>query len=145
MSLNYAAAVAHRSGTFRRALFSNDGKSGLRESCTQGDRSTPSSLSGEPIRRKYLRMFRLETQFQKPSILSTKTAPRFETEGVAPRHGFEPRFTAPKAAVLPLDDRGSEGSKGLRLSVYHSPGAAKCGRRDTGVSVNTPVIIPNSC
>lgn len=26
---------------------------------------------------------------------------------VAPRHGFEPRFTAPKAAVLPLDDRGS--------------------------------------
>ena len=23
-----------------------------------------------------------------------------------PRHGFEPRFTAPKAAVLPLDDRG---------------------------------------
>ena len=25
---------------------------------------------------------------------------------VAPRHGFEPRFTAPKAAVLPLDDRG---------------------------------------
>ena len=28
------------------------------------------------------------------------------TWGVAPRHGFEPRFTAPKAAVLPLDDRG---------------------------------------
>ena len=27
-------------------------------------------------------------------------------KGVAPRHGFEPRFTAPKAAVLPLDDRG---------------------------------------
>jgi hypothetical protein len=26
---------------------------------------------------------------------------------LAPRHGFEPRFTAPKAAVLPLDDRGS--------------------------------------
>src|SRR3954467_14283093 len=26
---------------------------------------------------------------------------------VAPRHGFEPRFTAPKAAVLPLDDRGN--------------------------------------
>ena len=25
---------------------------------------------------------------------------------MAPRHGFEPRFTAPKAAVLPLDDRG---------------------------------------
>src|SRR5579884_709766 len=28
---------------------------------------------------------------------------------VAPRHGFEPRFTAPKAAVLPLDDRGPLG------------------------------------
>jgi hypothetical protein len=27
-------------------------------------------------------------------------------EMLAPRHGFEPRFTAPKAAVLPLDDRG---------------------------------------
>jgi hypothetical protein len=30
---------------------------------------------------------------------------------LAPRHGFEPRFTAPKAAVLPLDDRGSEGGR----------------------------------
>src|SRR6188474_1109959 len=28
---------------------------------------------------------------------------------MAPRHGFEPRFTAPKAAVLPLDDRGMGG------------------------------------
>lgn len=27
---------------------------------------------------------------------------------MAPRHGFEPRFTAPKAAVLPLDDRGKQ-------------------------------------
>src|SRR5438309_6320642 len=32
---------------------------------------------------------------------------------LAPRHGFEPRFTAPKAAVLPLDDRG-ESSCGRR-------------------------------
>ena len=29
-----------------------------------------------------------------------------EGKMLAPRHGFEPRFTAPKAAVLPLDDRG---------------------------------------
>jgi hypothetical protein len=29
-----------------------------------------------------------------------------EAKSLAPRHGFEPRFTAPKAAVLPLDDRG---------------------------------------
>src|SRR5579864_7357406 len=35
---------------------------------------------------------------------------------VAPRHGFEPRFTAPKAAVLPLDDRGIP-RKELRFSV----------------------------
>ncbi len=28
---------------------------------------------------------------------------------MAPRHGFEPRFSAPKAAVLPLDDRGLAG------------------------------------
>lgn len=34
-------------------------------------------------------------------------------KGLAPRHGFEPRFTAPKAAVLPLDDRGIKGD--LRL------------------------------
>ena len=35
---------------------------------------------------------------------------------LAPRHGFEPRFTAPKAAVLPLDDRG----KNRLVSVYRS-------------------------
>ena len=39
-------------------------------------------------------------------MLSTKEPSEFEAEVVAPRHGFEPRFTAPKAAVLPLDDRG---------------------------------------
>jgi hypothetical protein len=38
---------------------------------------------------------------------------------VAPRHGFEPRFTAPKAAVLPLDDRGSEA--GAIYSVSTNP------------------------
>ena len=48
-------------------------------------------------------------------ILSTKWPQEFEKEGVAPRHGFEPRFTAPKAAVLPLDDRGKPSS---RLDVY---------------------------
>ena len=36
-----------------------------------------------------------------------KTLPRsWGGDGMAPRHGFEPRFTAPKAAVLPLDDQG---------------------------------------
>ena len=32
---------------------------------------------------------------------------------MAPRHGFEPRFTAPKAAVLPLDDRGISGVRSI--------------------------------
>ena len=45
-----------------------------------------------------------------------------ETKAVAPRHGFEPRFTAPKAAVLPLDDRGKWMRRDLPLqcSVRHS-------------------------
>jgi hypothetical protein len=37
ISLNYPVAVAHRSGAFRRAFSSNDGKSGLREFRTQND------------------------------------------------------------------------------------------------------------
>ena len=37
-----------------------------------------------------------------PIVLDSRNLPG----KVAPRHGFEPRFTAPKAAVLPLDDRG---------------------------------------
>src|ERR1039457_259483 len=32
---------------------------------------------------------------------------------LAPRRGFEPQFTAPKAAVLPLDDRGMASRRGL--------------------------------
>jgi hypothetical protein len=40
------------------------------------------------------------------TMLLTKRVRSSKTEVVAPRHGFEPRFTAPKAAVLPLDDRG---------------------------------------
>jgi hypothetical protein len=35
-----------------------------------------------------------------------KKREKVRDEVLAPRHGFEPRFTAPKAAVLPLDDRG---------------------------------------
>src|ERR1017187_7320064 len=46
---------------------------------------------------------------------------------MAPRHGFEPRFTAPKAAVLPLDDRGL--AKGLLLQCTRRlPFAATCSR-----------------
>src|SRR5438477_1866704 len=36
---------------------------------------------------------------------------------LAPRHGFEPRFTAPKAAVLPLDDRGARGGNTAQFSL----------------------------
>jgi hypothetical protein len=45
-------------------------------------------------------------RFPDDAMLSRKLPCKFEAEVVAPRHGFEPRFTAPKAAVLPLDDRG---------------------------------------
>src|SRR5579859_2805285 len=38
---------------------------------------------------------------------------------VAPRHGFEPRFTAPKAAVLPLDDRGKAERQRTYPSLTH--------------------------
>jgi hypothetical protein len=44
---------------------------------------------------------------------------------LAPRHGFEPRFTAPKAAVLPLDDRGIVGLCACRqFSVFIRLGAS---------------------
>ena len=43
---------------------------------------------------------------------------------VAPRHGFEPRFTAPKAAVLPLDDRGKQVSAEVLFPVYVAQRAA---------------------
>ena len=36
---------------------------------------------------------------------------------LAPRRGFEPQFTAPKAAVLPLDDRGMVSRRGSYSSV----------------------------
>src|SRR5260370_25701049 len=36
-------------------------------------------------------------------------------QDLAPRHGFEPRFTAPKAAVLPLDDRGRDWKQNASL------------------------------
>ena len=51
-------------------------------------------------------------------MLSTKSGGgEFAFGRVAPRHGFEPRFTAPKAAVLPLDDRGiwGEGPNAMKL------------------------------
>jgi hypothetical protein len=38
---------------------------------------------------------------------------------MAPRHGFEPRFTAPKAAVLPLDDRGLGRKRKRQVPVYN--------------------------
>ncbi len=49
------------------------------------------------------RAFELSKRFQ------AKPNRRFEArkKDLAPQHGFEPRFTASKAAVLPLDDRGA--------------------------------------
>ena len=51
-------------------------------------------------------MFGIRVRPRRTAMLSTKRGSKFEAKVVAPRHGFEPRFTAPKAAVLPLDDRG---------------------------------------
>src|SRR5580693_3971605 len=44
-----------------------------------------------------------------------------QVDFLAPRHGFEPRFTAPKAAVLPLDDRGLLGDYAILPSCSQSP------------------------
>ena len=67
------------------------------------------------------RLYRnLKADFRQPFDMLAKTAlsnsasdskenPVEASKGekkLAPRHGFEPRLTAPKAAVLPLDDRG---------------------------------------
>src|ERR1700683_236594 len=68
-------------------------------------------------------------------MLSTKRSSELRLLGLAPRHGFEPRFTAPKAAVLPLDDRGSQ-CRPFRLSVYHPTTVASLAPR--------PVIASNS-
>jgi hypothetical protein len=46
-------------------------------------------------------------QIKSTSKFTGPDDPVFSNKAVAPRHGFEPRFTAPKAAVLPLDDRGN--------------------------------------
>jgi hypothetical protein len=59
--------------------------------------------------RNAFQMFWITARFRGEAMLSTKVPFEFQREGLAPRHGFEPRFTAPKAAVLPLDDRGSFG------------------------------------
>src|ERR1035438_7746255 len=40
---------------------------------------------------------------------------------LAPRRGFEPQFTAPKAAVLPLDDRGMASQSDSPSSVPVCP------------------------
>jgi hypothetical protein len=65
-------------------------------------------------------------------MLSRKTGGgKLQSESMAPRHGFEPRFTAPKAAVLPLDDRGMQRWKTVQFqcrrgSSYPQPGE-RCG------------------
>jgi hypothetical protein len=56
--------------------------------------------------RNTFQMFGIIVRSRGETMLSRKEHCEFEAEVVAPRHGFEPRFTAPKAAVLPLDDRG---------------------------------------
>src|ERR1700747_3048962 len=69
--------------------------------------------------------------------------------GLAPRHGFEPRFTAPKAAVLPLDDRGIASRRDCspsvpvcsplpqRLLALHRPTATMENGRQSGLVFGT--------
>ena len=55
-------------------------------------------------KRKYWRMFGLTRRRKRRWRQAKWGGGKLRFLGVAPRHGFEPRFTAPKAAVLPLDD-----------------------------------------
>ena len=48
-----------------------------------------------------------------------------KNEVVAPRHGFEPRFTAPKAAVLLLDDRGNRVGTTSLILVSQLPASVR--------------------
>jgi hypothetical protein len=83
------------------------------------DRAAPRCLSSnrrERVARKNLRNVG-DTGEKTKNAAVNKTRPlSWGGDGLAPRHGFEPRFTAPKAAVLPLDDRGKS-SEACPLSV----------------------------
>lgn len=50
------------------------------------------------------------------------------TRGVVPVQGFEPRSSASKAAVLPLDDTGAEPSEGVEPTslVYEASALPLC-------------------
>ncbi len=71
--------------------------------------------------------FRVQVRIHDGSALSPRYKHNRINDGcLAPRHGFEPRFTAPKAAVLPLDDRGKyarETSSWLRSTTKFSAAA----------------------
>jgi hypothetical protein len=71
----------------------------------------------------------------------------FIDRGLAPRHGFEPRFTAPKAAVLPLDDRGMRAGQLCSTatgSVYRKAESAARGEMAgrAGIDVNSCGVPP---
>src|SRR5258708_3111207 len=63
--------------------------------------------TGENVRHaRTLGMLRIRAKRTSGATVNRIGATSLGIKLVAPRHGFEPRFTAPKAAVLPLDDRG---------------------------------------
>ena len=63
--------------------------------------------TGENARRgKTYGMLRIRTWETRGAAVNKTGTWYWGRKELAPRHGFEPRFTAPKAAVLPLDDRG---------------------------------------
>ena len=59
---------------------------------------------------------------------------------MAPRHGFEPRFTAPKAAVLPLDDRGVGGKCWNPFSLTHACRIREGGSGVRRTAVRKPIL-----
>ena len=48
-----------------------------------------------------------------PTLLTRQVPSQMATRGVVPVQGFEPRSSASKTAVLPLDDTGAEPSAGI--------------------------------
>ena len=75
--------------------------------------------TGENTRRVRTRgMLGIRARGTAGAAVNKMSASSWGAKVLAPRHGFEPRFTAPKAAVLPLDDRGKwTRSKNCHFSV----------------------------
>ena len=92
-------------------------------------------LSSHPIRQIVEREYC-------PAHVKTGAGPGVQSKELrvymAPRHGFEPRFTAPKAAVLPLDDRGAREEGAIAIQFNRVKRQAP-DRERSPVCVRSPV------